>query len=310
MLQLLSVLQNGRTWSGAELAACLGTSPRTLRRDIDRLRELGYPVQSARGVGGSYQLVAGRAMPPLVLTDEEALATVIGLRFATLTHIEGVAPNAQGALDKLERVLPTRLRRQMEAISTSVELAARTGLSADLGLLQQLASSAYEHLEVEFDYSDSAGRTAHRRVQPYRQVLMAGNWFLLGWDRDRGDWRSYRLDRMSRLSVPGSTFLARELPADGPVSLLRRPVTVNETFGRIRFAAPIEVVSGRLAAQAGSLESIDEETCRYSCAPDSWEWLAMTVAAVGVPYVIEGPPELRAHTELLAERISAAARPR
>jgi len=306
MLQLLSVLQNGRTWTGGELAARLNASPRTLRRDIDRLRELGYPVHSARGVGGSYQLVAGQAMPPLVLSDEEAVATVIGLRFATLAHIDGVTPNAQGALDKLEQVLPTRLRRRMEAISASVELAARTNQSADLGLLQQLASSACEHLEVEFDYVNKAGGTAHRRVDPYRQVLMSGSWFLLGWDRDRDDWRSFRLDRISRLTVPGRTFTERELPPAGPVGFLRRPVPSDQAFGRIRFAAPVEVVSGRLAAQAGSLERIDDNNCRYSCAPDSWEWLAMTVAAVGVPFVIESPQELRAHTKLLADRISAA----
>jgi len=306
MLQLLSALQNGRTWTGAELVARLGTSPRTLRRDIDRLRELGYPVQSARGVGGSYRLVAGQAMPPLVLTDDEAVATVIGLRFATLAQVEGVIPNAQGALDKLEQVLPTRLRWRMRAISTSVELAARTNQSVDLGLLQQLAGSSYEHLEVEFDYVDRAGGKAHRRVEPYRQVLMSGSWFLLGWDRDRDDWRSFRLDRISRLTVPGRIFVERQLPPDGPVGFLRRPVPTGQTYGRILFAAPVEVVSGRLAAQAGSLERIDDENCRYSCAPDSWEWLTMTAAAVGVPYVIESPQELRAHTRLLAERISAA----
>ncbi|MET0966508.1 MAG: YafY family protein [Nakamurella sp.] len=307
MLQLLSVLQNGRTWGGAELAAALQTSPRTLRRDIDRLRELGYPVESVRGVGGSYRLVAGQAMPPLVLTDDEAVATVIALRFATLTHVEGVMPNALGALRKLEQVLPARLRGRMKAISDSVELAARTSQSADLGLLQLLASSAHEHLDVEFDYLDRSGRSTRRRVEPYRQVLMSGSWFLLGWDHDRGDWRSFRLDRMSGPTVPGSTFVARELPPDGPVGFLRGPMTSDRPYGRVLFAAPVEVVSGRLDAQAGVLERIDETTCRYSCAPDSWEWLATTVAAVGVPYIIESPAELRAHSKLLAERISAAA---
>jgi predicted DNA-binding transcriptional regulator YafY len=308
MLELLSLLQNGRDWRGGDLATRLGTSPRTLRRDIDRLRNLGYPVRSLRGPGGSYQLVAGRAMPPLLLSDDEAVATVVGLRFAALAQVDGATGAAESALRKIEQVLPSRLRYRMEAVSASTEAVSRATQHLDLGVLQLLATSAHARQDVRFAYANRAGQASERHVEPYRQVLFGGRWYLLGWDLDRRDWRTFRLDRIADVTAAGSTFVPRELPVDGAVSFVRSNARspISRHRGVVRFAAPVALVSERLTAEAGSLEAIDEDSCRYVTAPDSWEWLAVTLAMVGVPYVIEGPPDLLSCSRQLAQRVARA----
>ncbi|WP_132124631.1 helix-turn-helix transcriptional regulator [Actinocrispum wychmicini] len=296
MLTLLSLLQDGRAWPAAELAERLDTTPRTMRRDIDRLRELGYPVESSRGPGGGYQLVAGQAMPPLALTDDEAVATVVGLQFAATAQVEGTT----GALRKIEQVLPSRLRHRVQAVAATVDTVSRSTLDANT--LRTLSMAAYAHQDVRFRYTNRAGAGSERRVHPYRQVFMDGRWYLLGWDRDRQDWRTFRLDRIDELDVPGTTFTPVPLPP--AVSFVQRPDDRRQ--GVVRFEAPLATVSERLVPQAGSLEAIDETTCRYVTAADSWEWLAITLAVVGVPYTIEGPPELREYSRRLAERLSQA----
>ncbi|GAA2786317.1 helix-turn-helix transcriptional regulator [Saccharopolyspora taberi] len=306
LLELLSLLQSGRSRPAAELAERLGVSPRTLRRDLDRLRDLGYPVSSTRGPGGHYQLVAGRAMPPLLLTDEEAVATVVGLRAAALSQ---VGDAAEGALSKLERVVPTRLRPRIQALTAATETSSRATHAVDLRTVQLLATAAHTHQDVRFDYTSRDGQRTERRVDPYRQVLFARRWYLLGWDRDRADWRTYRIDRIAALTAPGTTFAPRELPADDPVSFVQDSARFLRTARRgvVRFAAPVEVVSDRLIAEAGSLEAIDGTSCRYLTGAESWEWLAATLAAVGVPYTIEAPAELIAASRELAGRIAEAA---
>jgi predicted DNA-binding transcriptional regulator YafY len=307
MLELLSLLQDGRSRQAAELAGRLKVSPRTLRRDIDRLRDLGYPVSSCRGPGGSYQLTAGRAMPPLLLTDEEAVATVVGLRLAGLSQMDGGA--AESALRKLEGVLPPRLRYRMAAVSASTEAASRAIQALDLRIVQTLSSAAHAHQDVRFGYTSRAGQRTERRVEPYRQVMVGRRWYLLGWDLDRRDWRTFRVDRIDEVAVPGTTFMPRELPPDGPVSFVQNAALfpISRHRAVVRFAAPAATVAERLWAEAGALEPIDEHQCRFVTAPDSWEWLATTLAMVGLPYSIEGPPELRARSRELARRIAEAA---
>ncbi len=299
MLELLSLLQSGRSWPAAELATRLETTPRTLRRDLDRLRELGYPVESTRGPGGSYRLVAGRAMPPLVLTDDEAVAAVVGLRFAALVLADEAA---DGVLRKLEQVLPPRLRDRMAAVSRTTHAVTRASL--DPRVIETLAAAAHEHRDVRFTYTDRAGTESPRHVEPYRQVLLDRRWYLLGWDLDRSDWRTFRVDRIASVAVPGSTFAPREPLPDTMVNRAPR----DGPRGVVRFAAPLAEVSARLSAEAGSLEAVDARSCRYVTPPDDWGWLATTVAAVGVPYTVESPPELVEETRRLAARVSAAGR--
>ncbi len=309
MLELLSLLQSGRGWPATELAARLGTSPRTLRRDLDRLRELGYPVTSTRGPGGRYQLVAGRAMPPLMFTDEETVAAVVGLRIIAATRTGGSGAAAEGALGKLERVVPKRLRTRVQALTTATEVNSRASRAPDLRTVQLLASAAHTYQEVRFDYTARSGKCTERRVEPYRQILLGHRWYLLGWDRDRADWRTYRIDRIGALTVPGSTFAPRELPSDDPVSFVQDSTRFPRAGlrGVVRFAAPVSVVSERLVIEAGSLEAIDDSSCRYTTSTESWEWLSAALAAVGVPYTIESPPELISCSRKMAERIARAA---
>nr|WP_027933225.1 WYL domain-containing protein [Amycolatopsis thermoflava] len=307
MLELLSLLQTGRTWSGADLAERLGVSPRTLRRDVERLRELGFPVSSVSGPGGRYQLAAGSAMPPLLLTDEEAVATVVGLRFAALAEVDGATGAADGALRKLEQVLPSRLRYRIAAVLASTEAVSRAVGLLDLRVLQLLATAAHAHQDVRFGYTTRAGERSERRAEPYRQVLLGKRWYLLAWDVDRRDWRTFRIDRITDVTVPGTTFTPRQLPPD-PVSFVQSSANfpLSRHRGVVRFDAPVSVVSERLMTEAGTLEALDEHSCRFVTPVDSWEWLAVTLPMVGVPYTIEGPPELVERSRELADRIRAA----
>lgn len=309
MLELLSLLQDGRTRSGSDLAAQLDCSPRTLRRDLDRLRELGYPVESTRGPGGSYRLVAGRAMPPLILTDDEAVAAVVGLRFASLAQVAGSEGAASSALRKLEQVLPSRLRHRMAAVSSSTDVVSRSVGSLALAVLQRLASAIQAHEDVRFSYTSRSGPApgrgaSERRVEPYREVLLGRHWYLLGYDRDRADWRTFRLDRIAELSVPGTTFVPRPVPSDASfVQPSSAQVSVQVS---VRFSAAAEVVEDRLIAEAGTVTALSESSCRYVSAVDSWDYLAVAVAMVGVPYVVESPAAFADFSRALAKRMLSA----
>lgn len=310
MLELLSLLQDGREHRGAELADRLAASPRTVRRDLERLRGLGYPVESVRGPGGNYRLVAGRAMPPLLLTDDEAVAAVVvGLRLIADGGPDGGADDeaATGALRKLTQVLPSRLRHRVAAVSASVESASRAGPSPALDVVAALGTAIQARQEVHFRYAARSGTASSRRAEPARQVVLGRRWYLLAWDRDRADWRTFRTDRIADLVVPGVTFTPRALPED-PVSFVQASARVPITRHRavVRFDAPAAAVAERLIPEAGSIEALGDGTCRFVSAPDSWEWLAITLAMVGVPYVIEGPVELQERSRELAARISAA----
>ncbi|MFC4851944.1 helix-turn-helix transcriptional regulator [Actinophytocola glycyrrhizae] len=281
-----------------DLAERVGTTPRTLRRDLDRLREFGYPVESTRGPGGSYRLVAGKAMPPLVLTDDEATAAVVGLRMAA-----PASEAADGALRKLERVLPPRLRRRVAVLSAVTHTVARQ--VPDLGVIGALAAAAHGRHDVRFTYRGRRGEVMERHVEPYRQVLLDRRWYLLAWDLGRADWRTFRVDRVASVAVAGSTFAPRE-PL--PNTVVHR--AEEGPRGVVRFDAPVAEVSPRLHAGSGVLEAVGEHSCRYTSPPEDWAWLAAVAAMVGVPYWVESPPELVAETERLAGRAARAAAPR
>jgi predicted DNA-binding transcriptional regulator YafY len=293
LLELLSLLQSGREWPAGELADRVGASSRTLRRDLERLRELGYPVESTRGPGGAYRLVAGRAVPPLMFTDDEAVAAAVALRAAG-------DESATSAMRKLEAALPSRLRYRMEAISAATT--SRTSAAPSPKVVAAVAMAARAHQHIRFAYLSRTGARSTRRVEPYRQVLLGRRWYLLGWDQDRSAWRTFRLDRVTEVAVPGTTFVPR---ADPP------PTAFPFNGGRrasavVHFEGPVEVVAERLRAEAGSLTATSENTSRYTTGADEWQWLAVTLAAVGVPYRVESPPELIEHTRQLADRVARA----
>ncbi|WP_280485761.1 helix-turn-helix transcriptional regulator [Nocardia cyriacigeorgica] len=222
MLELLATLQTGRRYSGRDLSARLGVSARTLRRDIDRLRAYGYPVTTQTGPTGYYQLAAGRTLPPLVLDDDEAVATLIALALLGATSTDDppadghtdIGAAADRAFGKIDQFLPTRLRLRAEAVRASLEAAPLIAPAVDAELLALLGAAAGAHERVNFDYTDKSGARTARRVEPYRQVNLHLRWYLLAWDLDRGDWRTFRLDRISNAMATGARLTARGLPAE------------------------------------------------------------------------------------------------
>lgn len=211
LLRLLSLLQAHREWSGADLADRLGVTARTVRRDVDRLRELGYPVHASPGTGGGYQLGAGAALPPLLLDDEEAVAVAVVLRTAAGGGLEGIEETSVRALAKLEQVLPDRLRRRVEAFTsfTVPMLGGRGGPTVGADVLTELAFACRDRERVRFDYRDHQGREGRRTVEPHRLVFTERRWYLVAWDVDRRDWRTFRADRLTPRPPHGPRFEPR-----------------------------------------------------------------------------------------------------
>lgn len=216
LLKLLSLLQTPREWPGGELAERLDVSPRTIRRDIDRLRDLGYPVEASRGSVGGYRLVAGAAMPPLLLDDEEAVAIAVGLRAGAGHAIEGVDEASVRALAKLEQVLPSRLRHRVSALqNATVPLTRGDGSTIDPRTLTTLASAATGRERLRFAYRSGDGTRTKRQVEPYRLVSTGQRWYLVAYDLDREDWRTFRVDRVGEPYATGARFAPRPLPVEG-----------------------------------------------------------------------------------------------
>ncbi|WP_338013741.1 helix-turn-helix transcriptional regulator [Pseudofrankia asymbiotica] len=224
MLRLLSLLQTHRYWAGVELADRLQVSARTLRRDVDRLRELGYPVLASRGVAGGYQLRAGAAVPPLLLDDDEAVAIVVGLRAAVAGPVAGIEEAAVRALAKVAQVIPRRLRHRADALGAYTVPVPVGGPPVDAGMLTAIALAARAEERLRFGYIDREGAATHRHVEPHRMVSLSGRWYLVGFDVDRSDWRTFRLDRIAEPLVSGARFRPRPLPGGDAAAFVRAAV--------------------------------------------------------------------------------------
>jgi predicted DNA-binding transcriptional regulator YafY len=225
-LVLLSLLQTHRFWPGEELTARLGVSARTLRRDVDRLRSLGYPVDATPGTGGGYRLAAGAHLPPLLLDDDEAVAIAVGLRSAASASIEGMEDTAVRALAKLQQVLPDRLRRRVLAVHTNVASLQWAGDDAvvDAEALAVLALACRDCEQVRFDYRRRDGDDSSRLVEPHQLVCAGRRWYLVAWDVRRDDWRTFRLDRLTRARLAGARCTARELPGGDAAAFVARSI--------------------------------------------------------------------------------------
>jgi predicted DNA-binding transcriptional regulator YafY len=300
MLRLLSLLQTHRHWPGPELAARLDVSARTLRRDVDRLRELGYPVGASRGLDGGYQLGAGATLPPLVLDDDEAVALAVGLRTASRSAVEGVAESSVRALAKVVQVMPSRLRRRVEALTDMT-----TGLSwqpASTGtpaiavhLLTDLAVACRDTERMRFAYTSASGETTNRYAEPHRMVSIGRRWYLVAYDLGRHDWRSFRLDRMSGLASTGEPFRPRELPATDAATFVRSGIEQRARPHEV--VALVEAPEALLRERIGSwsdIRAIDESRCRVTMTADSLEWPAMALGVTGAPFTVESPPAMHA----------------
>jgi len=311
LLRLLSLLQSRREWTGPELAQRLEVSERTVRNDVERLRALGYPVLANRGSVGGYRLGAGAQLPPLLLDDEEAVATVLGLRAAT--GLAGVEEVSLRALGKVERVLPPRLRRRVAALA---EYALRVPDDApapqvDAEVLTTLAAACRDTERLRFDYRTHGGGDTRRDVEPYRLITWGRRWYLLAWDVERGDWRTFRVDRITPRVPTGPRFTPRPLPADDITAYLSGRVSAAawRYQARVLVHAPAAEVAPRIPAAAGHVEARDATTCVLHTGSDSLDGLAVHLGLLGVDFTVTEPPELVDRIAELADRYGRAVHP-
>lgn len=311
LLQLLSLLQTPREWPGGELADRLGVSRRTVRRDIDRLRELGYPVQATMGADGGYRLVAGKAMPPLVLDDEEAVAIAVGLRAGAGHALEGVDEASVRALAKLEQVLPGRLRHRVSTLqAATTPLTSGDGATIAPETLTVMASTVAGHERLRFAYRAADGTESRRVTEPYRLVSTGRRWYLVAYDLDRADWRTFRVDRVSDPFATGARFAPRELPTGSAAEFLRRSMyRARESYEMVViFAAPAGAVAARLPGWMGTPEPLGENSCRLrATASDAKDWMAVRLAMLGHEFTVQEPAELVEAVRELGARMSRAA---
>jgi predicted DNA-binding transcriptional regulator YafY len=308
MLRLLSLLQTHRYWPGEELSARLAVSPRTLRRDIDRLRELGYSVDASRGVAGGYQLRAGGSLPPLLLEDDEAVAIAVGLRTSAAGAVTGMEETSVQALTKVIALMPPRLRRRMDAVRSQTDnLAWGDGPVIDPDVLTTLAQACRDDELVRFGYTARGAEATERRVEPLRLVSLGRRWYLVSYDRDRQDWRSFRLDRITDVVTTGQRFRPRELPAEDALSFVQSGIRrMPQKYAvRVRIDASPEIVA-RAVGSWGTVEP-HEDGCVLSMNVDSLAWPVMVLVQVDADFDVESPDELATLVRRTAERFGAAA---
>ncbi|MEU8898478.1 YafY family protein [Nocardia sp. NPDC048505] len=308
LLRLLSLLQTPREWPGSELAQRLGVTDRTVRRDIDRLRELGYPVEATLGASGGYRLAAGKAMPPLLLDDEEAVAIAVGLRAAAGSSIAGVDEAAVRALAKLDQVLPAKLRRRVKVLGTAVALPADDGPVVEPEILTTLAAAVTNRERVRFEYR--GGSAARRHVEPVGLVSHRRRWYLVGHDLDRAGWRVFRVDRIERPQPTGARGTPPPLPAADPAAYVagrRTDWGTPELRFSVTVHAPAEQITGRLGDSPGEITPLGPGRCRLDgVREDAPEWLAQRLLALGVDFEVHEPAELEAGLRAIAARIARA----
>jgi len=310
LLTLLSLLQTRRDWPGGELADRLEVSRRTIRRDVERLRGLGYPVESLTGPAGGYRLAAGTAMPPLLLDDDEAIAIAVGLRTAARTSVAGIEETSVRALVKLEQVLPAHLRRRVSALGATTMSLPPEGPTVDPQTLTVLAGGSRDRECVRFAYTARDGEFGRREVEPHALVNRGRRWYLVCWDRGRDDWRTFRVDRITEPAGIGTRFTPRKLPGGDAAEFVQQRFSAlpSRYEARLTLHAPAGTV--RMPAGWGTVEPLDEHTSEYRSGDDNLEWLAMRVAMLGVDFELHEPPELAEALEKLSARLATGARPR
>lgn len=319
-LRLLSLLQTHRYWSGGELAGRLEVSVRTLRRDVDRLRELGYPVEASRGVDGGYQLAPGAVLPPLLLDDEEAVALAVGLQAAAQGAVAGIAESSVRALAKLVQVMPPALRRRVEAVRSMTERPGWGSAAAEVDptALVTVAQACRDTERLRFDYTAASGARSRRLVEPLRLVSLGRRWYVVAYDLDRHDWRSFRLDRLARPVATGDRFRPRDLPAEDATAFVRAGIggipapyeveaVVQAPADRVRAVigrwAEVSPVAGDEAADDGGTTG---GTCVVRMRTDSLDWPAMALGSAGAEFTVLGPPALVEHLRDWGSRFGRA----
>jgi predicted DNA-binding transcriptional regulator YafY len=311
LLKLLSLLQTRRDWPGNELAGRLGVSGRTIRRDVERLRELGYPVDAVTGPAGGYRLHAGTAMPPLLLDDDEAVAIAVGLRTAAGASVTGIEETSIRALVKLEQVLPAHLRRRVNALGSVLATLPASGPLVDPQALTTIASACRDRERLRFAYRSRNDEESRRQVEPHSLVNLGRRWYLVAWDCDREGWRTFRVDRLERAAAAGGRFEMRALP-DGADSAAFVAGRLRAAPSRYDARVTVHAAATELERRPhlfGSVEARGEERCEYRTSDDSLDWLAMRIGMLGVDIEVHEPPELVERFAQLAARFGRASAP-
>ncbi len=312
-LRLLSLLQNHRYWSGDELAGRLQVSIRTLRRDIDRLRELGYVVLANRGVDGGYQLEGGAALPPLLLDDEEAVGLTVALQTVAQESVAGIAESALGALAKLTQVMPPRLRRRVDALRAATDVpswAPEAATMSDPETLVSIALACRDGERLRFGYLAATDARTARHVEPLRLVSMSRRWYLVAYDLDRHDWRSFRMDRIDGARPTGQRFRPRELPAPDATSFVRERIHRLMTLHEVEVVISASAAAVRkLVGRWGEVTPVDNGHCRLIMQSELLDWPAMALGSLGAPFSVVRPPELLDVLRTWADLFTAATEP-
>ncbi|MCP2256489.1 putative DNA-binding transcriptional regulator YafY, contains an HTH and WYL domains [Streptoalloteichus tenebrarius] len=308
LLRLLALLQTRRDWATADLAERLGVAARTIRRDMGRLRGLGYPVHSTPGVAGGYRLGAGAALPPLLLDDDEAVAVTVGLRTAADGSVSGIEEASVRALAKLEHLLPARLRHRVATARAMSVPSPSPGPKVDVSVLTALAAACRDHHQLRFDYRDHNAVTSLRTVEPHHLVYTRHRWYLVAFDRDREDWRSFRADRLTPRVPTGPRFTPRQPPAEDLVGFVTRGIAdaLWRYRARVVVRAPAASVADRLPP-TWVLETTDADTCVLDAGADTPHMLAVYLAALDVDFDVLDAPELTERLGVLARRFTRAA---
>lgn len=315
LLALLSLLQLRREWTGAELAERLEVGPRTIRRDVEKLRSLGYPVEAARGVAGGYRLGSGGELPPLLLDDAEAVAVAVGLRTVAAGPIAGIEETSVQALTKLEQVLPPRLRRRVSALSQATSAFGIEGPRIDSDVLATLAGACRDSKLLRFGYVAGDQRASRRRVDPAAVVYSGYRWYLVAFDLDRDDWRTFRIDRISGHPPirPGERGQRRVVPGGDPAAYVSRQLRMRGADseappGLIRALAPAELVRARVPERYATVEPDGDDACVVTTKGAWTRSFLFCMATLEIPFEVLGPEELASQAGVLAERLSAAVR--
>lgn len=308
MLALLSLLQVHRDWPGNELAQRLEISPRTIRRDVDRLRELGYRVEALRGPAGGYRLVAGSDLPPLLFDDDQAVAIALALAVAPASGAD-IAESAARALATIRQVMPSRLRHRIDAVAAVTQSAA---VQVDPDVLVAVSEAVHRGEVLRFDHQPDGGTRPPRRVEPYAVVARHARWYLLAWDLDRQDWRTYRVDRMTPKSRTGVRFTPREVPGGGAAAFVAARFKGSELddawpcTGSVTVSANETITLTPYLPEDAIVDMSGPGRCRVTLGSWSWTGLAATFASFPVTFTVKGPPPLQDAVLALADRLRAA----
>jgi len=309
LLALLSLLQQRREWSGPELAGRLEVGPRTIRRDVEKLRDLGYPIEAAPGIAGGYRLAAGAQMPPL-LYDAEAIAVAVGLRSAASGSIAGIEEYSVRALAKLEQILPTRLRDRVRALSDATSTFRVDGPQIDADELALIAGACRDGIRLHFSYTAKDGEATSREVEPSAIVHTGWRWYLIAYDLGRDDWRTFRVDRIADRPHTGARGTRREVPGGDAAAFVKQSIRGGEgdvARGRIRLRAPAEVVGTRVPARYATVAPDGPDACVVTTTGrwtrDFLVWMAMMDAELTV---LE-PPELVQEAGRIVKRLANVA---